>query len=168
MCRQCTCKTGSEVKLFGRPNGEAVSSFKKNYGHKDNFSAALLDEAALWDATVLQEIIENFPDGHIDKADLFLVLSECVANSALHGRAQAVGLYARRRKKVFMLSFFQHPAMDKKLISVVYLAKKGCLPENILDATGGLGFPIMAKLANKITLSHDRTRLRLWFRKDTV
>lgn len=152
------------LRLFGRPNTKDVSEFQKAVFHSGNIYMALMDEAAIWDATVLDDMVLEFPKGHIPESDLFLALTECVANAALHGRAEAFGVYARRRGGILLISFFQLPPMIDKLVFILALAKNRNFPECAGESDGGLGFPILLKLVHRITLSSDRMKLQLWFR----
>jgi hypothetical protein len=125
---------------------------------------AVLDGSALWDPVSLDVITRDFPSRRLSDADLYLVLVECVANAALHGNAEALGFYARQREDILLLSFFQSPPMAEMVEAMLHLARRRGLPDYTCDLPGGLGFPILLRLASKVTINSNRTKLHLWFR----
>lgn len=154
------------LRQFGLPEKSMVEDAKSASFHSGNLYAAVLDEAALWDPATIDAIVRDFPKGLIEEADLYLILSECFANAALHGRAQALGLYTRVRAGVMLLSFFQLPPMMSRVALVLKMARDGAMRDYLKDdeTTGGLGFPILLKLTHAVTISQDFKKLRLWFR----
>lgn len=154
------------MKTFGFLSAEQTGLFQESLANPQNIYAALFDRQSLWDPTTLDDVLEDFPTGHIDRADLFLVMAECIANAVLHGQAELLGFYARRRGDVLLLSFLQKPPMQKRISAVLSLAKAGQIGECSMDEPGGLGFPILLKLARKITISTDYKKLHLWIKVD--
>ena len=125
---------------------------------------AVLDASSLWDLSALDLIIKDLPSHLLDENSLFLVLCECIANAAMHGNAAALGFYARQRDDILLLSFFQAPPMDKMVAAVLMMAREGGLPDYTCELPGGLGFPILLRLAHRVTINAERTKLHLWFR----
>jgi len=154
----------AEIRLFGTPDFRHIKAVREAGFHSGNFYMAVMDGTALWDPAVLDVITGDFPPRLLPETNLYLALVECIANAALHGNAEALGLFARKRSGVLLISFFQTPPMAGIVVEVLRLARSGALPDYTCDLPGGLGFPILLRLAEKITISHDRTRLQLWFR----
>lgn len=154
------------LRTFGLPDSQMVAEAQAASFHSDNLFTAILDEASLWDPATIDSIVHDFPKDLIAESDLYLILSECFANAALHGRAQALGLHTRRRARVLLLSFFQIPPMMSRVAMVLAMARTGALRDYMQsDALpGGLGFPILLRLAKHVTVSHDFKKLQLWFR----
>ena len=49
-------------------------------------------------------------------------------------------------------------------MEVLKLAQQRALPDYTFDLPGGLGFPILLRLAHRVTINAERTKLQLWFR----
>jgi anti-sigma regulatory factor (Ser/Thr protein kinase) len=152
------------LRQFGLPSPEILESAKASSRSPDVIYEAVLDEPALWDPSTLDEIVRDFPASLLNDGDLFLVLSECFANAALHGRAQALAICARKKKGLLLLSFRQSPPMLGRVAIALSIAKNCVLDQKSCDLESGLGFPILLRLAHNATLSLDYTRLQLWFR----
>ena len=117
---------------------------------------AVLDASSLWDLSALDLIIKDLPSNLLDENNLFLVLCECIANAAMHGNAAALGFYARQRDDILLLSFFQAPPMDKMVAAVLMMAREGGLPDYTCELPGGLGFPILLRLAHRVTINAEQ------------
>lgn len=156
-----------EMRLFGSPDMQSVKSIREAGFHSGNLYIAVLDISALWDPEILDRIMLEFPQHLLPENDLYLALIECVANAAMHGNADALGFYARVREGMLLLSFYQTPPMDEIVTAVLEMARRGGLPDYTFDLPGGLGFPILLRLAHRVTISADRAKLQLWFRKKT-
>lgn len=152
------------VTLYGHPSPKIQASAQKIMGHPGNLYAALMDRTALWDPDTIEKIIEAFPVGYVDRSELFLILAECIANAVLHGQAEALGFSARERRGVCLLTFLQYPPMMARIAIVLSLARSGNIRECTEELPGGLGFPILLRIAHRITISTDFTRLQLWIR----
>lgn len=155
------------VTTFGHIKAYHADAIKSAMLHNGVLFGALFDRAALWDPATIDKVIGAFPKGHIDEPDLFLVLAECMANSVLHGQAEVLGFHARRRSGVLLLSFYQIPAMQSRVGVILSLARSGRIRECTTELPGGLGFPILLRLAQKITITSDYSRLQIWFRTKT-
>lgn len=131
----------------------------------NSFYCATFDRETLWDPKTIENILFEFPKGYIKEADLFLILTECIANAVLHGQAKELKFTARERSGVLMLSFKQTPKMLGRVAVVLSLARSGQLEECTAKLPGGLGFPILLRLVHRITISHDYSSLRLWIHK---
>ncbi len=153
------------LRQFGLPDKSMVEEARAVGFHTGNLYAAVMDEAALWDPTTIEAIVRDFPKNLLSEADLYLILSECFANAALHGRAQALGFYVRRRCNMLLLSFFQIPPMMSRVAMVLKMARSGVSRDFLKEdeVPGGLGFPILLKLSRHVTLSPDFKKLQLWF-----
>lgn len=149
---------------FGQFTNEQEALLDFAFAHPQTLYCAKFDNKALWDPATIDKVIDAFPKNLVDESDLFLVLAECIANAVLHGQAQALGFHARRREGVVLLSFFQIPPMQPRVGVVLNLAKSGRICDCIAEIPGGLGFPILTKLAHRITISCDSNRLQLWLR----
>ncbi|MFA6279679.1 MAG: hypothetical protein WC612_02670 [Bdellovibrionales bacterium] len=154
------------MKTFGFLTDEQVRPIQEALAHPNNIYMALFDRQSLWDPITLDLVLESFPSGHIDSADLFLVLAECIANAVLHGQAEILGFSARRRSDILLFTFLQKPPMQKRISAVLSMAKGGQIRECSMEVPGGLGFPILLKLARKITISSDYRKLHLWIKAD--
>ena len=152
------------LRQFGLPSKDLLEAAKEASPLPDIVYAAILDEAALWDPGTLDDIVRDFPTGLLSDGDLFLVLSECFANAALHGRAQSLSLSARKRGNLLLLSFRQMPPMLGRVAISLSLARHALKEAKSCDLESGLGFPILLRLARNATLTLDYTRLQLWFR----
>lgn len=150
--------------LMGRPPLKCQEALRPALRRRGVFCAALLDEAAIWDPASLDRIVACFPRGLLNEADLYLVLTECLSNATLHGKATALGIVARNCHSVLLLSFWQFPPMPARIHAVLERARKGRLPDCDAAPPSGLGFPILTRLARRVTVSHDCARLQLWFR----
>ena len=152
------------IKTFGQLNDAQAEPFLKTMAHPANFYCALCDRQSLWDSETINSILEAFPKGYIDEGDLFLILAECIANAVLHGQAEVLGIHARRRGSILLISFLQSPPMQARVGIVLSYARQGKITECATELPGGLGFPILLKLAHKITISSDKHKLQLWIK----
>ncbi|MDD3181746.1 MAG: hypothetical protein PHD48_02940 [Alphaproteobacteria bacterium] len=153
------------VKTFGLLPAHQSHAFKTAMGHSKLLYGALFDRHALWDPVTIDRVLSSFPKGYVEESDLFLILAECIANSVLHGQAEALGFHARERGGLLLLSFFQIPPMQTRVGLVLGMARSGKIRECTTELPGGLGFPILLKLVKRITISNDSSRLQLWVRK---
>lgn len=128
------------------------------------FYCATYDREQLWDPKTIENIIFEFPKGYLNESDLFLILTECIANAVLHGQAKELTFTARERHSVLLLSFQQTPKMLGRVAVILSLARSGQIQECTNKLPGGLGFPILLRLVNRITISQDYSTLRLWVR----
>jgi hypothetical protein len=151
-------------RVFGKPKPSHIRAAQEARFHRDTFFQAIMDGESLLDQATLDVLVQEFPKDLIEEADLYLIIAECIANAALHGEAKVLGFHARRRRKILLLSFFQIPPMPRFIVTVLSLARTGALPDYDCDLPGGLGFPILLRLAHRVTTSSDRTRLQLWLR----
>jgi len=151
------------LQQFGIPPQNILDSLTRAEQRPGVLYAAVMDEPALWDPSTLEGIIEVFPRDLLPEADLFLILSECFANAALHGRAQALGLCVRKRGPVLMMSFQQNPPMIGRVAIALSIARTAIMDKKSCDLESGLGFPILFRLAYNVSISLDYTRLQLWF-----
>lgn len=156
------------MRTFGFFDAEQTSLFQGALANPQNIYTALFDRQSLWDPVTLDTVLEDFPAGHLDRADLFLIMAECIANAVLHGQAEILGFSARRRSNVLLLSFLQKPPMQKRISAVLSMARAGQIRECNREMPGGLGFPILLKLARKITISTDYKKLHLWIKADNA
>ena len=152
------------TQKFGFVTDEGSEPIKAAMAHPDTLFKAMFDRQALWDPATIDKVLETFPKGYIDESDLFLILAECIANSVLHGQADLLGFHARVRSGVLLLSFYQMPRMQQRVSVVLSLARSGKIRECTADLPGGLGFPILLKLAHNVTISNDYNSLQLWVR----
>ena len=151
--------------LFGSPSRQHVAMAQSATCHPDNMFIALMDKEAMWDPKTMDLIVKEFPPNYIVEADLYLILAECIANATLHGDAEALCIHARQRANVFLLSFFQIPPMLELVPALLSQSHKNRRSdESGLDLPGGLGFPILLRIAHYGTITTDRTRLQLLFR----
>lgn len=153
------------VNTFGLLPLPQSAMMKEAMAHSGVIYSAMFDRHALWDPATIERVLSAFPKGHIDESDLFLILAECIANSVLHGQAEMLGFHARERLGVLLLSFYQIPAMQERISLVLSMARHGQIRECTNELPGGLGFPIMLKIAHKITISNDFSRLQIWVRR---
>lgn len=152
------------MKKLGLFSQEQLQTADALFSHPDTIYSILMDREALWNPASIDTITNEFPHGHFATGDLFLVLAECIANAVLHGQAKALGFYARKRAGLLLLSFYQMPIMQPRILSVLKLAREGKIKECAEDLPGGLGFPILMRLVHRITVSNDLSRLQLWVR----
>lgn len=152
------------IQVFGFLNNEQTSLLQSAMKHPQTHYSAIFDRQALWDPATIDKIIAAFPKNLIDEGELFLILAESIANAVLHGQAEVFGLHARKRGGVVLISFMQEPAMQNRVGAVLALAKQGKIREQAANLPGGLGFPILLKLAHKITISPDYRKMQLWFK----
>lgn len=153
------------VTSFGHILPHQSEAIQIAMSHTDTLYGAMFDRQALWDPSTIDKIMESFPKGHIDESELFLILAECIANSVLHGQADVLGFHVRERSGVLLLSFYQLPPMQTRVGMILALARSGRIRECTSELPGGLGFPILLRLAHQITISNDYSRLQLWIRK---
>ncbi|MGE0108309.1 MAG: hypothetical protein AB7S81_00890 [Bdellovibrionales bacterium] len=153
------------MKKFGLISSDDEDAFSALAGRGGVFYAAMMDNNAMWDPVTIEKILHDFPEGYVEEADLFLVLTECIANAALHGQAKTLGLAVRERAGIVLFSFVQFPPMHSRITVVLHMARKGQLRQTAEDLPGGLGFPILINLARNITVSGDLSSLRLWFKR---
>lgn len=152
------------MKKLGLFNQEQLRTAEALFSHGDTIYSILLDREALWNPASIDTIIGGFPRGHLEEADFFLILAECIANAVLHGQAKALGFHARKRSGLLLLSFYQMPPMQPRINAVLTLAREGRIKDCTEDLPGGLGFPILMRLVHRITVSSDYARLQLWVR----
>jgi len=150
-------------RLFGFPSRSHVMMAQRAGFHSSTFFLGVMDRNAMWDPLTMNLIVECFPLGLLLQADLHLILSECIANATQHGEAEALSLHARRRGSILLLSFFQIPPMIETVPVLLSQSSKDKLPDLMRDDPGGLGFPILLRLARRVTITSDLTRLQLWF-----
>ncbi|HBM90602.1 MAG TPA: hypothetical protein DD400_01795 [Rhodospirillaceae bacterium] len=153
------------MQKFGVIKPAEENMIRESFAHPDLFYTAMMDREALWTPQTIEKILENFPKGYIEEGDLFLLLAECIANSVLHGQAEALGFHARERHDVVLFSFFQIPPMKPSIKTVLTIAREGRLRECSEDLSSGLGFPILMHLVHRITTNNNLTKLQLWLRR---
>lgn len=124
----------------------------------------LLDRTAMWDPQTLDRLVEEFPTTMLGADDLYLLLAECISNAAEHGRADVLIFSARKKNRLLQLSFYQDPPLTDQVGALLAKARANDPQEYIDHAEGGLGFPILLRMAYNVTLSGDRRSLHLWFR----
>jgi len=154
----------SNFRVFGTPEFRHLKAAESAAFHSRNLYMAVMDNTAMWDPATLDKIVEDFPKKLLTMANIYLLLAECVANAAVHAKAEALALFVRRNRKVLLLSFFQDPPVSEHIGEVLRNAREGKLPDYFQDELGGLGIPILMRIARRVTISADRTRLQLWFR----
>jgi len=148
------------------PVVEEKSPLPKTWKENCNaFYCETFERETLWDQKTIENILFEFPKGYIGEADLFLILTECIANAILHGQAKELTITAIERHGIILLSFKQSPKMLGRVAIILSLAKSGKIEECTSKLPGGLGFPILLRLVHKITISHDYSTLRLWIRE---
>lgn len=152
------------MRQLGSPPETAIAAIRHDGSRAGCLYAAIMDNTALNDPQTLDTIAQDFPTGLLPLEDVYLLLVECVANAVCHGDAEALGLCARRRGDVLLVSIYQLPALPAPVKAALARGRTGWLPNYEEDAPGGLGFPILLRLCHGITLAHDQSRLRLWFR----
>ncbi len=152
------------MRLFGMPSPDVLKAADAAAFHSGNAYKAVIDNKALWDEATLEALASELPALLNDGGDMYLLLAECVANAAMHARAEHLVLYARRRGRVALLTFYQKPPLGEAAARRLAKARRGGLPDYWRDAPGGFGFPIVARLSRNVTLSHDRHKLHVWFR----
>ena len=150
------------VRKFGFLKDEDCAPALAAMDRPDVFYKALFDKQALWDPATIDRVLQSFPKDLVNESDLFLILAECIANAVLHGKAEILGFYARKRGSVLLLSFYQIPPMQRRVGIVLSLARAGQIRECTAEIPGGLGFPILLRLVDKITIGNDYNRLQLW------
>lgn len=151
-------------RIFGSPTFENIKAVRRAGFHPRNRYLAILDRSSLWEPKTIDDIVRECPKPRLNKEDLYLLLTECVANAAMHGKAEALGFSVRQKRRVLLLSFFQTPAMSEGITRALAAARRGARPDYANEAAGGLGFPILLKLARHVTISSDCAKLLLWFR----
>lgn len=157
----------STLRKLGSPPAPAIAAIRQDSLRSGCLYAAVMDNAALYDPQTLDTIAREFPSGLLPLEDVYLLLVECIANAVCHSNAEALGLCARRRGNVLLINFLQIPSLPPPAKAALARGRTGWLPDYNNDATGGLGFPILLRLCHGITLAHDQSRLRLWFRIGT-
>jgi anti-sigma regulatory factor (Ser/Thr protein kinase) len=150
-----------DLVVLGNPPPAHTAAIERAL-FENTFFAVVLDKAAIDNPTSIEKITEIFPKKSIAPFDLFLLLSESLSNAVTYGNIETLGLSARQRGSVFLLTLYHIPSIDSKVDEFVVKARKGWLPDLEKDPPNGLGFPILTRLTNKITISQDRTRLQLW------
>lgn len=127
---------------------------------------AAFNRNELWNPNTIEKILHDFPKGYIDEGDLFLIVTECVANAVLHGQVEELCLTGRLRHGVLLLSFQQVPKLQNRLATVLSLARSGHIghDNHASDLPGGLGFPILLRLVHRITLNISYTAMQMWIR----
>ncbi len=153
------------MQKFGLIKTTEESAIKEGLTHPDVFYSAIMDRESLWDPKTIEKILKNFPKHYIEEGDFFLILAECIANSVLHGQAEALGFHTRERHGIVLFSFFQIPPMQPRIKKVLTMAREGRLRECSEELPGGLGFPILMRLVHRITTSNNLTKLQLWLRR---
>jgi hypothetical protein len=153
------------IKSFGLISSHYNEALQAAMSHSQNIYKAIFDRHALWDPATIEKVLQSFPKGKIEEGDLFLILTECIANSVLHGQAEALGLHARDRGQVILLSFNQIPPLQNRVREILDMARKGIHTQPPADIPGGLGFPILVRLAHKITISNNNNKLQIWVKK---
>lgn len=151
------------MHLFGSPDPLHVQAVQIAASQSGTIYQAVLDDKSLWNSDIMETIVQDFPRGLLDESDIYLALTECIANAAIHGNALALGIYARKRRNLLLLSFYQYPCMSPMTGTMLSLARFGYLPDYANQAPGGLGFPILLRLARNVTISPNYQRLQLWF-----
>lgn len=152
------------VNIIGAPSLEDMKAVENAASLPGVTYIAIMDKKSMWEPETLEKIVEGFPMADCAFIDLFLILAECISNAAVHAKAEVLAFYARRRKKVVLLSFFQMPRMKRDVIAALDRAQKGSMTDYLTDVSGGLGFPILVRVAYRVTINADRTKLQLWFR----
>ncbi len=153
-----------KLRVYGSPLRSHVQTAQRAAFHPSTFFIGIMDKRAMWNPATMDQVVRKFPRGHLSEADLYLILSECIANATQHGQAEALSIHARRRGPVLLLSFFQIPPMIEMVPVFLSRCSRDTLPDLNADIPGGLGFPILLRLAHRVTITTDRTRLQLWFR----
>jgi len=154
------------TRIFGHVSEDSLDGLKTSLHLSGVIYGALFDRQSLWDPATIEAVIKSFPPGHVDEANLFLVLAECIANAVLHGQAEILGFFARRRGPMVLLTFAQVPPMQTRVRQVLSMAKAGQIRECGLEVPGGLGFPILLKITRKISISPDNTKMHLWLKSE--
>lgn len=150
------------MHIFGQFEKNKLQVAKAVNFHSKTLFSAVMDREALWDPSTIEKLTNLFPAGHLEEADLFLILAECIANAVLHGQADVLGVHARRRGNLLLISFYQVPPLLPRILEVLETAKQGKKDHSVEPLSGGLGFPILIRLVRKHTISSDLTRLQLW------
>lgn len=152
------------MKKLGLFTPEQLGRAELFDSRKDCVYSLFMDREALWNPATIDVILQEFPRNLIEEADLFLILAECIANAVLHGQAKALGLFARKRSGVLLLSFYQIPPLLPRIHMVLRMATEGKTKDLTDTLPGGMGFPILLRIAKRITVTSDSTRLQLWLR----
>ena len=156
--------TAPQMIIFGNLLDETRKKVESAFFHSDNLMNVVLDEEALHDPKILDEIIAKFPQNLMREFDVFLMLAECMANAVSYNSTKIFGLHVRRRSRLLMFSVYHEPPIPESVDYVLRNAHDGWLPDYEKDPPSGLGFPILFRLAYQITISSDRSRLQLWVR----
>jgi len=153
-----------EPTIFGNPSPESVERIKNAFPHPNSAYLTIMDNTALRDPITLDQITKQFPAGLLREFDLFLMLAECLANAVGYNNIKTLGIHARQRGKMLLVSVFHEPHIAESVDPVIRNAHDGWLPDFEKDPPNGLGFPILFRLAYQITISSDRAKLQLWIR----
>lgn len=155
--------------IFGTPTLDSIERARNAFFHSQSIYSAIMDDTSLRDVATLDTITKQFPTGLLREFDLFLLLSECMANAVGYNNIKTLGMSARPRGKMLLISVFHDPPIAESVDPVIRNAHDGWLPDFDKDPPNGLGFPILFRIAYQITISGDRSRLQLWIRlKNTV
>ncbi|MDD3288015.1 MAG: hypothetical protein PHX43_03295 [Alphaproteobacteria bacterium] len=153
-----------KTNVLGYPSADAVAVIEKAFFHPETIFCTVMDATNLHEPATLDALIKMFPPNLMREFDLFLLLAECMANAVSYNNIRALGVSARRRGKMLLVSVFHSPSISSSVDPIIRNAHDGWLPDYDKDPPNGLGFPILFRLAYQITISLDRTRLQLWIR----
>lgn len=154
-------KNTLQIRAFGTPSKSLQKFLATAYKRRDCKYLASLDEAALLNAQTVEFLEKDLPKIQPPE-NLFLILIESIANAVLHGKAKEMAISVRQRNQIFLVSFYQSTPLPPAVQSAINQGRMGApLPSKQLEP-GGLGFPIILKICRNLTLSQDRTTLRLW------
>lgn len=153
------------MKKIGTIAEKDEQQFITASNRRDIIYRVMMDKDALWDSVTIDKLLVDFPEGYSDPSVLFLVLTESIANAALHGNANTLGLMVRERAGIVLFSFVQFPPMPSRIVTIIQMVREGRHKHPAENLPGGMGFPILKKLARTITVSSDLTCLRFWFNR---
>lgn len=153
------------VQIFGKLSYPQMKAAEEAAFHSSNAYFAVVDHKAMWEESTLEAIGAGLPKQILKDRDVYLLLAECVSNAAVHAKADMLAIFVRQREGVTLVTFFQDPPMSGSAMDALERARHGLLPDLLEGDMGGLGLPIIVRLADRVTMNADRTKLQLWFRR---
>lgn len=116
----------------------------------------------LHDRDVMADVANAVSPAAARPFEVVTLVAEVFANACKHAVLDTLGVTARRRGPILLLSFEHDPALQDAALAALSRAGDGWLPDLDGLAIGGLGMPLLHRLSRRVTVSNDNRRLNLW------
>lgn len=159
------------MEIFGQISLTDRMQAERALAHPDNMMCLMFDKAALGKQHSIEKTLALLPKpvNQSSRFDLWLLMTECMANAHMHCQTETLAVAMRYRAGVnvmpqYGMIFWHHPALPPMVAEVIEKCKQNWLPKyESHDYQGsGLGYPLLTRLCKEISLSPNRRELSCW------